>query len=103
MTSSKLFTNEFQQKIRSAFKVLNALNEKQPQQIIHLLKEEPNINALTISERLETTPIVIQKHLVSLHTARLLKVQEKEDQAFFSLDRDRLARISLIVKGFART
>ncbi len=103
MTSTKLITNEFQQKIRSAFKVLNALNEKQPQQIIHLLKRESNINALTISEELETTPILIQEHLESLHAAKLLKIEEKEDQAFFSLDRDRLARISLIIKGLART
>ena len=103
MTSTKLFTNEFQEKIRSAFKVLNALNEKEPQQIIHLLKKESNISALTISEKLNTNPNIVQDHLESLHGAKLLKIYEKEDQPFFSLDRDRLARISIIVRGLART
>ena len=103
MTSTKVFTNEFQQKIRSAFQVLNALNEKEPQQIIHVLKEESNICAVTISKELNTTPSIVQDHLQSLKAAKLLKIQEKEDQSFFSLDHDRLARISLIVKGLART
>lgn len=103
MTSTKLFTNEFRQKVRSAFQVLNALNEKEPQQIIHILKEESNVSALTISEELNFTPAVVQDHLESLHAAKLLKFQEEEDQSFFSLDRDRLARISLIVKGLAKT
>ena len=103
MTSTKVFTNEFQQKIRSAFQVLNALNEKEPQQIIHILKEESNISALTISEKLNTTLSIVQNHLQFLNAAKLLKIQEKEDQPFFSLDHDRLARISLIVKGLART
>ena len=103
MTSTKVFTNEFQQKIRSAFQVLNALNEKEPQHIIHILKKESNISAITISEELNTTPSIVQDHLQSLKAAKLLKIQEKEDQSFFSLDHDRLARISLIVKGLART
>ncbi len=103
MTSTKVFTNEFQQKIRSAFQVLNALNEKEAQQIIHLLREESNICKWTISEELNMTPSIVQIHLQSLNAAKLLKIQEREDQSFFSLDHDRLARISLIIKGLAKT
>ncbi len=103
MTSTKLLTTEFRQKIRSAFQVLNALNEKEPQRIIHLLKEKSNISVLTISEELDTTPNIVQEHLQSLSSAKLLKIDEKEDEAFFSLDRDRLARISVIVNGLAKT
>ena len=63
MTSTKVFTNEFQEKIRSAFQVLNALNEKEPQHIIHILKKESNTSAITISEELNTTPSLSLIHI----------------------------------------
>jgi len=102
MTSSKLFSSDLQQKFQSALMTLSALNQKESQQIISILKCQSNINELNIASQLGTHYSSVHTHLQSLHEARLLTIDEQADEALFSLNHQRLAKISRIVNRLSQ-
>ncbi len=97
MASQKMFTSDLQQKCRSAFTILNALNQKEIQEIISILQNRSNLNEITIANQMGVHYSSIQVHLESLDQAQLLEITEDADQAFYSLNRHRLTKISRLV------
>ena len=97
MTSKKMFSSDLQRKFHSAFMTLNALNQKEPQKIISILKCQSNMNELNIASQMGVHNSSIHTHLQTLHEARLLILDEQADETFFSLNHQRLAKISRIV------
>lgn len=97
MASQKMFSSDLLRKFQSALMTLSALNQKESQQIISILQNQSNLNELSIAQQMGLHYSSIHPHLESLHEARLLDITEEADQAFFSLNHHRLAKISRIV------
>ena len=102
MASQKMFTSDLQQKCHSAFLALNALNQKETQQIISILQTRSNLNEITIANQMGLHYSSIQVHLESLHQAQLLEIKEDADQAYYSLNLARLAKISRLVNNLTQ-
>ena len=77
---------------------LSALNQKESQQIIAILKIQPLVDEVSIAEQTGLQYATVQYHLEALYAAKLLSVKEEADQASFSLNHARLAQISRIVR-----
>jgi len=97
MTSTRLLSYELQQKIRSVSVTLNALNTKESKQIIRILQKESGITAPMIAKHSNFSVNIVNRHLSSLIKAKVLFITEENDQAFFSLNYERLSKISSVV------
>ena len=102
MASQKMFTSDLKQKCHSAFIALNALTQKENQRIISILQTRSNLNELTIANQMGLHYSSIQVHLESLNQAQLLEIKEDADQAFYSLNRHRLNKISRFVNNLTQ-
>ena len=98
MASQKIFSPDLVEKYQSALMTLSALNQKESQQIIAILKVQPLVNGIHLAEQMGLHYASVHHHLEALYAAKLLSVKEEADQASFSLNHARLAQISRIVR-----
>ena len=97
MTSTKLFPAELRNKVRLVATVLNSLNKKEAQQIIDFLKISPESSAVSIAKHLALTQGVANMHLKCLLNSEILTISEKDDEAFFNINYERLSKISSVI------
>ena len=102
MTSTRLLSSDLLRKVRSVSITLNALNTKTSQQIINILRESSSITAPTIANYSGYPLNIVNRHLRSLIKAKVLIITEEKDQAFFSLNYERLSKISSVVNRLSQ-
>lgn len=102
MTSTRLFPTGLQKKIQTAYLILRTINQKESLQIIDVLKRYEDISLPTIAAYLRRPLDEVEKQLMSLSKTKVLLIKERKDQAFFSLDYKRLAKISSVTRHLSQ-
>jgi len=102
MTSTRLFPTALQQKIQKAYLIIRTINQKESLQIIEVLKAHADIPLPTIAAYLRLPIAQAEEYLKALSKTKVLLIKEREDQAFFSLDYQRLSKISSVTRHLSQ-
>jgi len=87
--------------LRKAVLVLRAVNHKLRQRIIDLLEDGETMTVTDIYIKLRLEQSVASQHLAILRRAGVVATERQGKFIYYSLDKDRLAQISVLVEELA--
>ena len=87
--------------LRKAVLVLRAVNHKLRQRVVDLLEENDSMTVTDIYIKLRLEQSVASQHLAILRRAGVVLTERQGKFIYYSLDKERLARISRLVEELA--